>query len=90
MHIQGPDIEIDLVVREIMGYKKSKRARLEVRGSSNLTEILLSARDGDVMLEGVIQIGITSPAWRIPNTVRIYYHAPLQYNLRYRDYNSEP
>ena len=90
MHIQGPDIEIDLIVREIMGYKNSKRARLEVRGSSNLTEILLSARDGDIMLEDVIRIGITSPGWRLKDTVRIFYQAPLEYDMRYREYNSEP
>jgi len=88
MHIQSPDTTIELIVREIGGTRLEQTARVEVQGIPNLQEIFLSQQAEDILLEGVIKIGIAKGNRSYHNdSVGIFYHAPKKYDMQYRIYD---
>ena len=87
MHFESLNGTIDLIVREIQGTTSARTVRLEVRGIPDLTEILVSKKTGDILLNGVIEIGIPPRSKGSRNIIGIYYHAPQEYDLQYRQYD---
>jgi len=79
VRITGPDILIELIVKDYSGLQ-GNRVRVEVTKGDSTKEYMLSRGERDITLEGVIRVGLTPQHFSGPGA-ELYYRVPREYHI---------
>ncbi|MBU1111928.1 MAG: hypothetical protein ABIG93_00515 [archaeon] len=75
---------ISLRVYKIGGTRNNRKARLSITGTSDISDLCLSERGGDVTFHDHIIVGIVTKPEVSRQSIPIFCHAPEYYIIRYK------
>ena len=81
------DDYVELKVYEVSGTKRNRKARLHVKGVSDISDLCLSENEGDVTLRDHIRVGLVKKPIVSRNSVPIFCQAPYNYRIEYNFHN---